>query len=152
MGRYIKTIVILSNLPAAAGVYWYGRAVRHLLPEEAVALLDGDHVWLGLAAFLYVVNFVLAWRFRDVFAVSAARMLAFAVIAYLGISHGVDIVGLNYEIMSDVLAGGESVDPSIIVLRARLGAAAVMLAMGLTCIAVGFESREDRDGQDALQP
>ena len=83
-----------------------------------------------------------AWRFRNVWTVSSSRMLIWAVIAYLGISHLVDLAGLNWSNIGDILTGASD-DPSFIGIRARLGSVVAVVTMAVTCIAVGFESREE---------
>ena len=144
MGRYIRIIVISSNLLAAFGIFLYGRSNLDALSAETASLLASDHLWLGISSLFYCINFAIAWRFRNVWTVSSTRMLIWAVAAYLGISHLVDLVGINWHLVNDILTG-VSDDPVIRGLRARICTVAVLITMAVTCIAVGFESGGDRE-------
>jgi hypothetical protein len=144
VGFYTRLTIIASNLLAAAGALGYGQANISALPTALATAVSTDHKWLGVTSLLYCANFVVAWRFRNVWTVSSTRMLVWGVIAYLGISHLVDLVGLNWDSISEILFGGNE-NPFAIGVRARISAAAVVITMAVTCIAVGFESRGETD-------
>ena len=145
VGFYTRLRIIAFNLLAAAGVMWYGIASIGELQTDVANLIESDLKWLGFIAGLYCLNFYIAWRYKDAWVVSSTRMLVFAVIAYLGISHLVDLVGRNWGIISDILkvwTEPTSASERLVVgLRARISTAAVIVSMSLTCIAVGFESK-----------
>jgi hypothetical protein len=99
--------------------------------------------WLSLLAAIYAAGFMIAWRFRNSFSVSLGRMLIWAVVAYLAISHIVDLVGQS-ELALDKLVGLAATDsggPALAEIRALLAAWAAALVMSIISIAIGFENR-----------
>ena len=72
MGFYTRVVIIASNLLAGVGAVWYGRARLEELPADTAFLLESDHRWFWLCSVLYGVNFFVAWRFKNVWAISSA--------------------------------------------------------------------------------
>jgi hypothetical protein len=142
LGAYTRLAVIAANFLGAGLAFGYGRSHLDLLPEKTIFLLENDHFWLGVATFFFGVNFFVAWRFRNRFSVSAVRMLAWAVVAYLSISQLVDLVGMNWGEISNILSlcSDQEEIPHIVGLRARIAAVVVLVSMALTAITIGFES------------
>jgi hypothetical protein len=148
LGAYTRLAVIAANFLGAGLAFGYGRSHLDLLSKETVFLLGNDHWWLGVATFFFGVNFFMAWRFRNRFSVSAVRMLAWAVVAYLSISQLVDLVGMNWGEISNILSLRSDREgiPHIVGIRARMAVVVVLVSMALTAITVGFDS-ETSDGE-----
>ena len=87
------------------------------------------------------------------FTIATSRMLIWAVIGYLGISHTVDLLGNHYEIIWEIfgVAPKTAEAPLLTALRVRLFVFAVVMAMAITSIAVGFERTDDTDRNDATK-
>lgn len=145
MGNFAKIGIILANLIAAAGALGYGAAVESELSEEMVLILENDHHWLGVCVALFAVNGVVAWQFRNRWSISSVRMLMWAVIAYLGISQLVDLIGLSGGAVSQILSGSSEADTpaDILGIRARLFSIGALVAMSISGVAIGFESKKD---------
>ncbi len=143
-----RTGSIILNLLAAVGALGYGLCALDGLDEETASLVKADTHWLGFTAGLFCLNLLVAWRYRNVWAVSSVRMLIWAVIAYLGISHLVDLVGQNWDLAVNAAKLGTDTDTVALVtgLRARIAAVAVVVSLSITGIAVGFESERPESG------
>ena len=111
------------------------------------APLEVEHHWLLVLSILYAVSFLVAWRYKASFTIAMSRMLIWAVIGYLGISHTVDLLGNHYEIIWQILdvAEGTAEASLLTAIRARLFVFTVIIAMAITSIAIGFESTDKGD-------
>jgi hypothetical protein len=136
-----------ANVLAAALAVALGRLVADEMPEEMAKTLAVEHYWLVFATIMFMASFWIAWRYRTSFPISTSRMLAWAVIGYLGISHTVDIVGYNYPILWEIIgvSPGSTEAGLLTALRARLLVFAVIIGMSITSIAIGFEASEGED-------
>jgi hypothetical protein len=143
---YIRWSIIVANAFAAGGVYLYCRAASAALPAQSAVALIVEQQWLAALLFLYLLNFVAAFRFRDSVAVSAARMVFFGIAAFVVVSHAIDICGDFRSILTQVFSFGTEATVNVLLVaevRARLAAMAAMTVLCLTCIAVGFESTNE---------
>ncbi len=142
----LRWMIILANIPAGLGVYFYCRTVSASLPAPSTTALAVEQHWLLILLFLYIVNFVAALKFRNSVAVSATRMLFFGIIAFVVISHAIDICSDHRTLLSQVFGTEAATDQNALLIaevRARLAAMASMTVLCLTCIAVGFESSQN---------
>lgn len=138
-----KWIVIGANVVTAAVIIAVGRAWSDEMSTEGAALVRLDHNWLILISFLFCLSGWIAWRFNASFTVSTTRMLLWAVIAYLGISNAVDLLGEHYGIVREILGlSPPTAERALLIeLRARLADFIVVICMAITSIAIGFEPR-----------
>ncbi len=106
--------------------------------------------WLAILSALYVINYVVAWKYRSSWHMTMGRLLVWGAVAYLCISHTVDLFGENREMVWQIAGsdGPGSVE-FISLLRARLAGWVVCLAMSLICIAVGFEKDTAEEKEDS---
>jgi hypothetical protein len=142
LGIYTRLAVIAANFLGAGLAFGYGRSHLDLLSKETFFLVENDHFGLGVATLFFGLNFLVAWRFRNRFSVSAVRMLAWALVAYLSISQLVDLVGMSWNEISSLLSlcSDQEEIPRIVGLRARMAVVIVLVSMSLTAITIGFES------------
>ena len=142
---HLKLAIIGANLLAAIAAVVAGRFSQGAMPGDLAATLVVEHHWLLFLSVLFAGSFLIAWRYRDSFAISMSRMLIWAVIGYLGISHTVDLLGNHYGIIWQILdiAEGTADAGLLTALRARLFVFTVILAMAVTSIAIGFETKEN---------
>ncbi len=140
-----KWILIATNLLMAAIVIAVGQVWTGELSAEGAGQVTYDHKWLISLSFLFGGSWWVAWRFNASFAVSTTRMLVWALIAYLGISNAIDLLGGHYGIIREILGLSQPTANGalLIELRTRLAVFAVVIAMAITSIAVGFEPREE---------
>jgi amino acid transporter len=139
MTRHIRWIIVIVVGIAALAVFFYCRFVAALLPEPLRVPLAVEQQWLAGVAVLYIVNFVAARKFKNSYAISAVRMLLFAVIAFALVSHTVDIVAEHSGMLHEIW----KTEPAAMQVRARLAAVTASTALCLTAVAVGFESAAD---------
>jgi hypothetical protein len=105
--------------------------------------------WLAAILGGFVINYVLAWRFRASWTVTLVRSLVWAVAAYICISDIVDIFGENWDLAGQILGSDGSGDPGALSgLRLRLTFRVVGLVSSALCIGVGFEKHVDEDSAD----
>jgi hypothetical protein len=72
-------------------------------------------------------------------------MLVWGVFAYIAMSHLVDLFGLNADIAWQILDISNKADSArVLELRALVGAWIILMLMSVTCIAVGFETADQR--------
>lgn len=142
MSRNLKWTVILADGAAAVGVLFYAYAVLNRPQTVDTSPLVVEQQWLLGMLVLYAANFAIAARFRHSFSRTAGRMLFFAVIAFVVLSHGIDILGEHRAILPQVFGFDaisiESAESNI--LRARIAVMAAMLSLCLACIGIGFET------------
>jgi hypothetical protein len=96
--------------------------------------------WLAILSALYTINYIIAWKYRSSWPMTMGRILVWGAVAYLCISHTVDLFGEHREVVWQIAGSdGPGSKELITLLRARLAGWVVCLAMSLVCIAVGFE-------------
>jgi hypothetical protein len=140
MNFWARLLIIAFWPLAAAIVILVGRVGLQTLPQSAVEAITASHRWLEIVAVLYIANYLVAWRFSDSWPISMARMLIWAVIAYLGISNVVDIFGENRAYSWQILGFEEQQNPAhVSELRSRFIVWTLALIMSLVCIGIGFE-------------
>jgi len=139
-----KLIAIALGPIAALALFLYLGAADFSSVEA-----QGDGVglirqWLAILSALYVINYAIAWKYRSSWSMTMGRILVWGAVAYLCISHTVDLFGEHREMVWQIAGsdGPGSVE-FIALLRARLAGWVVCLAMSLVCIAVGFEKDAD---------
>lgn len=139
-------IIALGPL-AAMAVILLGRGVLPSLPGRVGEPLADAHGWLLIITVLYIINFLISWRFWASWPVFVTRALIWALIAYLCISNIVDLFGENSKIGWQILGAEGGGDRAVVTgLRGQLYSWAVGLAMAAICIGIGFESsRVDRE-------
>lgn len=136
-----RLIIIPLGPLAAVAVLVAGRIVLQSLPENSAHVLATAHRWLVLVIFLYLVNFLVAWWFRESWIVFVSRALAWALVAYLCISNTVDLFGENSHIAWQILGAPGQGDPVVLAgLRGQLYVWIACLVMAIICIGIGFES------------
>ena len=142
MRFWVKVIVISMPLILVAGALAIQIAMVNRMASSLVDILEIEQKWLVGSAVMYAVTFLASWRFRGVFSVSATRMLAWAIVAYMVMSHGIDVIGEYRGDLSAILGWGPGdLEPSVLIgVRARLVGLLSILTMALTAVAVGFES------------
>ena len=145
-----RIVVAISGIAAAIAVALYARAVARALQPAAAEPLEIAADVLSVAAALYVVNWVLAWVYRDSWPVTLGRCLVFAVVAFVGLSSLVDVFGENRGLAWQILGCDDPVDLLVIqALRAQAVCHAAVIALGAICIGFGFErGRDDEDDPD----
>ncbi len=140
-----KLIAIAVGPIAALALFLYLGAADFSSVEA-----QGDGVglirqWLAILSALYVINYAVAWKYRSSWHMTMGRLLVWGAVAYLCISHTVDLFGENREMVWQIAGSpGPGSAELISLLRARLAGWVVCLVMSLVCIAVGFE----KDAQD----
>ena len=144
MSQRLRWILLIANGAAAFGVLLFCGHRADALPEALALPITVEQQWVAGVLVLYVLNAAAAWRFRDSYAVSAARMLLFAGAAFLSVSHGVDLVGENRALLPNLFGADTAAEqlPFVLQLQARLAATAAILTLSLTAIAVGFEASD----------
>ena len=117
-------LVGIALLPIIAlVVIVVGRTYFHLLDTEAVEAVTQAHRWLAGIVVLYLVNYLLAWRFAESWRISMSRMLVFGLIAYLCISNIIDIFGMNDSLWRQILGSEPPEDAGVVVsIRLRISA------------------------------
>jgi hypothetical protein len=140
----VRLVVISANLVLVVLALAVGIGFSEELDPQMAEILDIEQKWLLGAAVMYTTMFLISWRFKGVFSVSATRMLAWAIVAYLALSHGIDMLG---EYRSDIFSvigveSGRLEDSVVLGIRVRLFGLFAILAMAITSIAVGFETSE----------
>ena len=140
-----KWIILSANIATSAIAIAVGRIWVDELSAEGASLVTTYHIYLILLSLLFCGSGWVAWRYNASFVVSTTRMLLWAVIAYLGISNAIDLLGGHYGIIREILGlSPPSADRALLIeLRARLAVFAVVIAMAVTSIAIGFEPREE---------
>ena len=134
-------IIAVGPIVAVVVILLGERSSQFLGPDAAATLRSGHH-WLTAITMLYLVNFLIAWRFAQSWPISAARLLIWAVIAYLGISHLIDLLGYNSALAWRALGIGnqDGTSSRIVELRGQIATWGIILFMSIVCIAIGFES------------
>ena len=147
MSFSIRLIIISANLVLTAVALAVGSSMSNDMDVQMAEILAIEQKWLLGAAILYAVTFLASWRFKGTFSVSATRMLAWAIVAYVTLSHGIDVLGAYRSDISAVLglAAGRLEYPILLGIRIRLLGLSCILAMALTAVAVGFESPDGSD-------
>ncbi|MCP4676565.1 MAG: hypothetical protein GY854_13830 [Deltaproteobacteria bacterium] len=137
-----RLAVIAVGPLVAVAVILLGERSAQLLEANAAASLRSGHHWLAVITVLYLANFLVAWRFAQSWPITATRLLIWAVIAYLGISHLIDLLGNNSTLAWRALGVGnpDGTPGRILELRARIATWGIILFMSIVCVAVGFES------------
>lgn len=141
-------LAIIAIMPiAGAGVILYNNQFMPSLPGPVATPLADAHGWLQGIAFLYIANFLVAWKWRLSWSSVLIRSLAWALVAYLCISNIIDLFGMHAELGEQIVNFSQT-DTSDIVkgLRGQLLVWTSCLAMALTCIGIGFET--NRNGTD----
>lgn len=116
------------------------RLYMYHLSAEAVELVSSTHRWLAMIIVLYLINFVVAWRYANSWRISMSRMLIFGVIAYLCISYVIDIIGNNDSLFRQIVGFSPPVDLGLVVsIRMRILSWFVGCCLSLVCIGLGFE-------------
>ncbi len=137
-----RLAVIAVGPIMAVVVILLGDRSAQVLGTDAAAMLRSGHHWLAAITVLYLLNFLIAWRFAQSWPISATRLLIWAVIAYLGISHLIDLFGNNSALAWRALGMGnqDGASSRVIELRAQIATWGIILFMSIVCIAIGFES------------
>ena len=112
------------------------------LSTETAEILHIEQNWLMGASALFGITFLAVWYFRGTFSVSASRMLIWAIIAYLALSHSIDVIGAYHSDIPSVLGIGKSATaPDVLAgIRARLLNMGAIIVLGIVSIGVGFET------------
>ena len=118
------------------------------IPSDAMEVLRIEQHWLMGAAVLYGITFVSAWHFKGTFSIAATRMLVWAIVAYITMSHGLDVVAAYRSNAMSVLGfGNADIDAGVLSgVRLRLINLAAIIVMAVIAISVGFEpvDREEK--------
>lgn len=114
-----------------------------VLDSEAVGVVTGAHRWLIFTIILYLVNYLIAWKYPDSWRISMGRMLIFGVLAFLCLSRVVDLFGTHESLFSQILGFEPPLDWKVVVeLRMRIASWFVACCLSLVCIGFGFEHPE----------
>lgn len=145
MSRNVRWTVILAAGAAAIGALLYSYSVLNQPQSTDASSLIVEQQWMLGMLVLYVVNFVVSARIRNSFSATAGRMLFFAVIAFIVLSHAIDILGEHRSQLPQVFSfEGSAVESSIgDIIRARIAVMAAMLSLCLACIGIGFETEDE---------
>ncbi len=142
MNIMYRFLVITAGLLCAVAALLVGRTMIGQLSQEAAETLVIEQKWLMGAAVLYGITFLSAWHFRGSFSISASRMLIWAIIAYIALSHGFDIIAPYRSDIPYIFGlGSTDIDPQALAgIRTRIINMAAVVVMGIVAIGVGFES------------
>ncbi len=144
-----KLIAVAVGPIAALALFLYLGAA-----DFSSAEAQGDGVglirqWLAILSALYVINYVIAWKYRSSWPMTMGRILVWGAVAYLCISHTVDLFGERREMAWQIIGSdGPGSKELISLLRVRLAGWVVCLAMSLVCIGVGFEKDSSDEKKD----
>jgi hypothetical protein len=142
--RFSTRLAIVAASPLAAiFAIAIGRSMVRGLSLDVSMSLAISHNWLIGATVFYLVNYLVAWKYANSWPISMSRMLIWSILAYICISNIVDIFGMHKEIAWQIVGVGSGGSPETLTgLRAHLSVWIVVLAMSVTCIAVGFETSD----------
>lgn len=143
-------LIAIAVWPIAALALFLYLGATDFSPVEAQGVGVGlIRQWLAILSALYVINYVMAWKYRSSWPMTMGRILVWGAVAYLCISHTVDLFGEHREIAWQIVGSdGPGSEELIALLRARLAGWVVCLAMSLICIAVGFEKDAQEEEED----
>ncbi len=147
MTKNNKILLAVVNAVIGLGVYFYSHQVSLSLTEAQSVSLIVETRWLLVVLGLYLLNFPIAYKYRNLFAVSAARMLLFATIAFAAVSRLTDILSEHRNFINTIFVGLTDDESNLFVIeqiRARLAVMVAITVISLTAIALGFESKEEK--------
>jgi Na+/H+ antiporter NhaD/arsenite permease-like protein len=107
-----------------------------------VSLEDVSSVrnWLWGAVVIYLINFIIAWYFKESFGWTMARMLFSGVIAYISISQLISLGGDHFDNIFQIFGAEGALDPDFAKdFRYIMITWLYLLVMMIISIAVGFE-------------
>ena len=144
MSTTYRIAIVIAGLLGALGALLFGHAMFDRLSSDAAEVLAIEQKWLMGAAVLYGVTTIVAWHFRGSFSLSASRMLIWAIIAFIALSHALDIVGAyRADILSILgLSDTQLTQPTLLGLRTRALNMGAIVVMGVISIGVGFETKD----------
>jgi len=144
----VRLAIIAVGPLAAAIVILVVQNVQGSLPAGVAGPLKMAHRWLGIISVMYIVNYLIAWRFVSSWPIFMVRSLIWGLIAYLCMSNLVDVLGENSDIAWQILgAPGAAAREVLKGLRGELAIWSVALIMSAICIGVGFEKENNPEGE-----
>ncbi len=136
----IRIAIIALGPLAAVVVILLARHVQSALPTSVAGPLGIAYRWLGIISIMYIVNYLIAWRFIASWPIFMARSLVWGLIAYLCMSNLIDLFGENSALAWQILGAPGAEDSGVLKgLRGELAVWVVGLAMSAVCIGIGFE-------------
>ncbi len=145
----VRLVIIAAGPLAAAIVILAVQNVQGALPASVAGPLKIADRWLGIISVMYIVNYLIAWRFVSSWPVFMVRSLIWGLIAYLCMSNLVDLFGETSDLAWQILgAPGAATTDVLKGLRGELAIWSVALIMSVICIGIGFEKENDSDGED----
>lgn len=144
MSNVFRIAIVSTGLLSALASLLFGQAMFDQLSSETAEVLSIEQKWLMGASVLYGISTIVAWHFRGSFSLSASRMLIWAIIAFLALSHCIDIIGAYRSEIPSVFGLGDSrlTPQTLLGLRVRALNMGSIIIMGIISIGVGFEVKE----------
>lgn len=138
---FSSKLALLSVPPVLGGAaLLFGRVTAMELPSQLAQPVETAHYWILGLTVLYLISAFVAWRFAGHFGISGGRMLLWALIAFLCLNNGIELLAEHRTTIWVLFGDPGPNDLAILTsVRARLAAWAALFVLSATAVAIGFE-------------